>query len=238
MLNLVENIQCSFLPGKFNPFEKTPELYNKAYHSWKNTWGKIFSDAGSPDSLNVENFLRQNVVVTLHHRNEVIGLVTATFFNLTSDVSVQHPYLKPFPSKMTTLLTESKSGMYMTGEYLAVHPDYRKSKLGVSLSEVLIGLIQKIFTLSQAQILFGTAVRPKKVHESCFGYGYQECGAFEKYGLDCVLLFNTQANVREHENPEIRDLINFFWNHRSDFTILKTLPQFDENHFIETQTAA
>ncbi len=219
LMPLLDTISCTVLPGAFYNREPVPSLYNNVYRSWKRTWGEIFTQAGSPQSLDANNFLRQTMIFVLHQGEDVVGVSTITLFNANAEASFDHPYFKPFPQK---LLNEARSrqGAIFSSEYLAVEPAFRKSAAQVSLSEILIGLVVKAAIELEATLLFGTAVRPARVDESCKKFGYQEVGSYEKYGLDCALLCGAYEGLHDHPDRETATWIESFWTSKRNLTSL------------------
>ncbi len=223
----LSEISCTLLPGRYADGRIVPPLYNQAYRHWKKTWSEIFTRAGSPGSLCAENFLRQNLVITLHQGNRIAGILTTTFFNLSSDATFDHPYFQPFPRAIVEELWKAGNGLVITGEYLAVEPEFRKSIVGLSLADVLVGLLMKTFVQIGAKMTLATTVRPAKVHEICQAYGYSEVGQYEKYGLDCLLLQNTKEQYREHADPLVREMIESCWRKRLDCTGITSRKEMD-----------
>lgn len=219
----LSDISCTLLPGNFPRAEVVPPLYNRVYDSWHRTWKEVFTSVGSPESLNPENFLRQDILIVLHREREVVGLLTTTFLNLSARAVVDHPYFRPFPEPILRAFQRRGRGLVLTGEYLSIDPAYRRSIVGLSLSDVLIGLLMRIFTGSGADSTLATTVRPAGVHEICHRFGYRELGGYQKYGLDCVLMQNDPSTVREHDDPRVRSLIESFWESRCDLTGLTGL---------------
>jgi hypothetical protein len=212
------DLSCTFLPGKYSNAHPVPSLYNAVYHYWKKVWGDIFTQAGSPGSLNAENFLRQDFIIALHRGDEVVGILATSFFNLGAESTFDHAYMKAFPRDFVGGLHAEGRGLATTSEYLSVHPDYRRSQIGVALSDVLVGLGLKIFSQQDGTVTLGTAVRPARSHESAFKYGYVEVGTIQKYGLDCSLLFNTQDQLHRHADPDVAALVDDYWATRNDLT--------------------
>ncbi len=211
-------LDCTVFPGKFRTGEAVPPLYNLAYEYWGKTWGEIFAAAGSPDSLNVDNFLRQDIVIVLHSGDQITGVITSCLFNLSATPSYDHSYFKAFPADVIRSLRENGSGLAITGEYLSVHPSFRKSHLGIALSDVLIGLLMKVFRHLDAKVSLATTVRPAGVHKIGVKFGWSELGNFKKYGLDCVLLLNSRAQHRDHNDPKVIQFVNQCWEWRVDYS--------------------
>jgi len=218
MKSILTDVTCTLLPGKYAHGDRVPELYNEAYRYWRKTWGEIFTKAGSPASLNTENFLRQNIVICLHQGNRIVGMLTQTFFNIRADATYDHAYLQPFPQHLIKALRASSGGFVTTAEYLSVHSDFRRSIIGVSLSEVLLGILSRVFTESEGRMLLATTVRPARVHESCAKFGWQEVGVVQKYGLDCILMHSDLRTTCTHPDRAVASLIDDYWAQRQDWT--------------------
>jgi hypothetical protein len=176
MKPILRDVCCTFLPGKYPNGVPVPSLYNEVYRHWKTIWGDIFTKAGSPASLNAENFLRQDAIIVLHRKEEIVGLLTSSFFNLSASPIFDHPYLRPFSEDLVQKLKNDGRGMVCTAEYLSVHPEFRKSLVGVSLFEVLIGLGLKMVFKLDAKMMLATTVRPAKVYECGPRFGWVEYG--------------------------------------------------------------
>ena len=215
---VLDGMTCTFLPGKISKGESVPPIYNEVYRYWRETWGKIFKDAGSPESLNAENFLRQDAIIVLHDGSSVAGIVGTTFFNLGAHATFDHAYLRPFPEPLVSELRARGCGFVSTAEYLCVHPNFRKGVVGVSLSEVLVGLNLKLFSELGGTATLGTSVRPARTHEGAMRYGYCEVGKLEKYGLDCLLLCNTPEQLCINEDKSVAALVERLWSQRIDLT--------------------
>jgi hypothetical protein len=214
----IKDLSCTLFPGRFPNGEIVPDLYNKSYLHWKQTWGEIFSRAGSPESLQVNNFLRQDVVACLSFNNQIAGLFTSTFFNASATLTFDHPYLHPFPDGLIQQLREQNRGIICTAEYFSLDSEFRKSALGVSLSEVLAGIALKVFISQGAVAMLGTAVRPAGVHRIGEKFGWSEIGGIQKYGLDCVLIYNNLKQAHEIDDPVISKAVDHLWNKRLDMT--------------------
>lgn len=214
----LKDLSCTLLPGKWNILEKPPSLYEAAYRVWRRTWADIFTQAGSPESLAVDNFLRQDAVIVLHRESQVVGLVTSTLLNLAAENSREHSYLKPFPNHIVQTMQQLGAGILTTGEYLSVEPEFRKSFTDIPIAEILVGLCTKIFEHLDGEVALATTVRPLKLHRYLAKHGYQEVGNFQKYGLDCLLLANTKTTFQTHPSSEVRAVVDNFWSRRRDLT--------------------
>jgi hypothetical protein len=213
-------LTCTFLPGKYRDGEKVPELYNAVYRYWHKTWKEILGASGNLDSLNVENFLRQDVIIVMHSGFEIAGALTSTYFNLSADSIFDHGYIKAFPSEIVKKLKAEGVGKVITAEYLSVTPAYRKATTDAPLSEVISGLFMKIFVQSRAKMSLATPIRPAKVHKIGEKFGWIEHGDITKSGVNCVLLTNCHEQLKTHDNPRVVRLVEDYWRTRNDLTRL------------------
>ncbi|MGZ3652459.1 MAG: hypothetical protein ACXVB9_00070 [Bdellovibrionota bacterium] len=212
-------MSCTIFPGAYANGDPVPPLYNFLYAYWNETWTDFFKKAGSPPgSLNIENFLRHTFVIVLHKQDKVVATLSSSVFNLGATASYDHPNVSAFREYIDGYLKNERSGLCMTGEYLSVHRDYRKEIVGLSLAEVLIGILMKIFVTIDGKLALATTVRPAKVDRICKDYGYVEVGSYLKCGVDCVKLYNTQQTLREHPNPDVVKMTDRLWAKRIDKT--------------------
>lgn len=217
----LQKISCTLLPGKYTSEAPVPELYNHVYNYWKKTWTEFFEKAGSgPGALNIENFMRHSFIITLHQENNIVGTLLASMFNVSAATTYDHPCVKPFPSEVLQKLKDSGRGLCITGEYLSVHPEFRKEIVGMSMADVLIGVLMKIYQKLDLNMALAATVRAAKVDTICKKYGYTELGSYLKIGVDCIMLFNTQETCREHPDPAVATMVDHVWAKRKDLTEL------------------
>lgn len=226
MLKLVQapsirNLSCTILPGKQTHAGPIPKLHNPAFLYWRDTWSEFFRRAGSPpDALKVDSFLRADYIIVLHDGPTIAGMLLSTIFHTEALSTYEHPQIAPYPPAVLERLRNFRSGRCLSGEYLSVHPEYRKSELGISLAEIMVGLLQRIFLSCEAEMLLASTVRAAHVAEIARDYGYEEVGSYLKLGVDCVMMCNTAEGVVEHPRAEVREAIQRFWAFRHDYSHL------------------
>ncbi len=230
MLRLVKNnkldISLTILPGRYTTPVPVPPLYNAAYEYWKTTWAQFFEKAGSgPGALNIENFMRHSFVITLHRGNTIAGTLLASLFNTGAMTTYDHPCIKPFPESLLNQLKAKSLGSCITGEYLSVARDFRREVMGLSLADVMIGILMKIFQEQNLNMALAATVRSAKVDQICKKYGYLELGSYLKIGVDCIMLYNTQETCREHPDPAVADMVRQCWAEKRDETGLIVNPK-------------
>lgn len=212
------HLRCTLLPGRFQNGSGVPKLYNTAYQHWKETWSEIFTDVGSPNSLNIENFLRQTILVCLELNGEFAGMATTTFFNSHALPTFDHDFFKVFTDEKLKEFKESP--LILSSEYLSIPKKFRKANLGFSLREIIIGFVLKVFEESNGSYLLATTVENTKTHEVCIKFGYQNIGHCQKFNLNCLLMENTPSNLKSHPDSSLQEIINRCWNEKINYTSL------------------
>jgi hypothetical protein len=226
MLSLVQQpsvrtLSCSILSGKNVNGGPIPPVFNPAYLYWKNMWSAFFARAGSPpDALKIDNFVRADFIIVIHDGPVIAGMVLASVFHGQALSTFDHPSVAPFPAHIHDKLRNWQGGRALTGEYLSVDPAYKKSVLGISLAEIMCGLLHKILHARGIDMLLASTVRAAHVADIGVLFGYQEVGSFLKLGVDCVLMFNTTQNIQRHPNAEMLAAVEHFWATKADYTNL------------------
>jgi hypothetical protein len=217
----VRTLSCSILSGKIVNGGPLPPLFNPAYLYWKNTWSAFFRRAGSPpDALKTDNFIRADYVVVLHDQEEIAGMVLASVFHGQALTTFDHLSVAPFPERIHEKMRNWPGSRCLTGEYLSVNPTYKKSVLGVSLAEIMCGILHKILDERGIEMLMASTVRAAHVADIGRDFGYEEVGSFTKLGVDCVLMFNTTRNIQRHPNEAMLAEVDRLWSAKNDYTNL------------------
>ncbi|MES2965674.1 MAG: hypothetical protein V4760_17465 [Bdellovibrionota bacterium] len=216
---LVQNLECTLIPGSYPSAERVPAFYNSVYAYWKKTWGEFFVKAGSgPVALNVENFLRSKYIIVLHQGSTIVGTLSSSIFNTQADPTYDHSSVKPFPEHVQEAMKSFSPGAYITGEYLSVHPAFRKDILDLSLADVLVGLLLKIMMEGRYSAMLATPVRKAKVADITMNYGAHEVGSYLKIGVDCQMIYVTRDMYREHADARVNEVVQRLWAQRRDLT--------------------
>ena len=203
---ILRNSKIYLIPGKFQSAGKYYDIYEKTYIHWRQMWEDIL-DSGK--NTNSDNFIRQDILCPIVFRSDVIGLIGCNFFALNQKVSLDHSFTKSFPKETFKNISESSS--FMSIEYLSVHPEFRKSIIGYSLGDVLIGLSMEIFKKSNAIFVLGTARKKNNVNKMCNQFGFKEIGNIERFGLNCSQILNSQESVKEHPDKFVKNIIDDLW---------------------------
>jgi len=217
--SFLESLECSLLPGSYPNSGPVPDLYNSTYNYWKKTWTAFFEKAGSgPNALNVDNFMRSRYVIVLHRQLEIVGSLSCSVFNSHAEVSFDHPGVKPFPELVQEMMKRLEPNACITGEYLSVNPDYRKSVVGISLADAMVGILLQIMLNESLGAMIATPVRAAKVADITKCFGAAEVGSYLKIGVDCQMIYVTREMYRPHPDKRVNEFVQELWARRRDFT--------------------
>lgn len=216
----IRKLSCSILLGNYDQQGFTPPLYNDVYQYWLNTWRDFFIklDKNPDTALEVQNFLRQSFVIVLHekHTKNIAGAIHTSLFRNDNLTIYDHAYIKSFPADTVNYIRSEKPGAFSTGEYLSVAPPWRKNLLGISLADVLIGLMLRLSKNLECIGTLATTVRQSKIHEICEKFSYEHIQKTNKYNLDIFLMYKGISNNIEHPTNDINTLIDYFWKNRNE----------------------
>jgi hypothetical protein len=109
----------------------------------------------------------------------------------------------------------------MSVEFLIISPEWRKSLVGISLSEVIISLSTKIFKATNADALIGTARRDVKVNDSCYKLGFFSVeSSVQRRNFEVDLIAALKKDIKMHPDFETSALVKELWANKTDFTKL------------------
>lgn len=214
----INDLKLCILPGKIQSTSLSCAIYNKTYLHWKQIWSQVLN---LENDLHSDTFLRQDLICPIIYKNEqIIGLICCTFFDGKVDAYLDQSYLSGFKNKISS---DEFAREFMSIEYLSVDEQYRKTKIGFSLGDVLLGLSMKVFLQSSAQFVLGTARSVIKVDRNCFDFGFSNLGEIQKYGHPCTLIYNSRTTCRENSSPILNEIISYLWQNRDDRTYIPKL---------------
>ncbi len=234
MINL-KKFKYYLMPTKAYRGFKGIELNNSLYQYWKEFWGKIYSEAGALEAFVTDDFLRQEFVGVLTFNDQIVGCLFSSFFNLNQTSTLEHRYFKFYPLEYVQSLKARNIEIAQSVEFLTLDPAWRKSRTGISLSEVIIGLSLKAGHALNADAIIGTARSDVGVNDSCYKYGF-EClipnVSRRNFNVDLIAYFTSSQTVK-HPDQSIDSFIDYLWENKID---LLGLPEF-YGEKINTKTA-
>ena len=205
-------------------------LHNKVYDFWYRIWNEVFSQSESMESLDTDDFFRQQFVKVVTCEDEVVGCSFSTMFNLKNDFYKKHSYFSSFTPEVHEILKQNGQSA-ISVEYLTSHPDWRKRDIGVSLGAVILGLDMKLMKSLGADLALGATRKDLKVNHLCAGHGWETLiPSFIKCKYECELMAAYSKKVRPYPDALTQQTIERLWQDRNDYRVRKSI--FDFPHAV------
>lgn len=215
---LKKSLSYVVLRGKPQGTEKG--WHDRAYLFWKRFWTQVLRENGTTETVRADEFLRQDRVTCLAFGDRIVAMHAYTFFDLRYLATRDHAYFKRYTEKFFRELERRGVSRVMTMEFFSVEPEWRGSRVGVSLASVLAGLGLKIAreegvqaTISIARTDIGAA---KIGHE--YGAVSLDTGV-NVFNTPCDLVAFFPELIHDHADPVVNDLVSHFWRERVDLTL-------------------
>lgn len=195
--------------------EDSVKIINKVFSLWKRVYGEELSRRSLP--LHEEDFWNCRLLTVIEDDDSIVGALISNSFNLKTEVSQSHKYLREIPATRLSSFKESGGDYLMSMEYLLVNPDYRKNKAKVHWAEIIVGLGFKAMVNSPWTAVVGIAREDKGVSKMILPAGGNESDQLIKNQTPCRVVFVTKKDYRPHENREMRDIIDTLWFGKENF---------------------
>jgi hypothetical protein len=151
------------------------EYYSATYQLWYQSISEGLTSEGLTEqaqALLSDDFLRQNEIHCLFNEALAIGLFAFSWMNLQFVATRKQQYfIKNYPPYLLDQICEQGHHVIMTMGHLSVHPDWRKSKIGFGVVDILMGFAVKRFLESPATLLLTFTRNNRKTHELCYRFG-------------------------------------------------------------------
>lgn len=196
-------------------------MHNAVYSLFASVHGAVTQGAISGD-----NFLRNQVATAILDGAQPVACHQYCLFNLETEAARASRYFKTLGATSWKYLRDHNLNQVMSLEFLTVHPEYRKSKIGMSLGDTLISLGLQLMLERGADA--GTAISRTdvKVDRSGNDVGFQTVETdLEIYGYNCSFQVVLRDRARIHHDPAVARLADVLWQQRSDFTRSSSQPQ-------------
>jgi len=212
--SLLNDFRYIVLPGKCSTDSPYINLYNKAYLYWKIFWTEVFADKVF---VPADNFLRQDFIPVILHKDKIVAIHLYTIFTIFSLSVRDHSYFDVYPASFFQNLEKNHVKTVMSIEYLTANPAWRKSIIGISLAEVMIGASLKYLDYLNMKAAIASTRNDRKVKQMCYNFGF-DCfqAGLLFHGYEIVLVVGYRGKVTPHPNNEIEKIISYFWNNKID----------------------
>jgi hypothetical protein len=215
----LEDLQLVLLPG--NPAQlagQAHSLHNRIFQYWKDFWGDFYRKSGSSETLKADDFMRSHTVLAFVGPRDVVGLMLLSEFDLEYLATADHSYVLKYPPEDLQRLRKEGNSRVLTMEFLTAHPSWRKTQVGISFGELLVGAGMRVFLEGAADAVLGTARVDIKVPELVALYGWKVLrDKLMRHNYEISLVYCPRAEAKEATSPLLQKHLGLFWEARADY---------------------
>lgn len=195
-------------------------LHDKVFQFWHQLWTKTFASTGDPATGWEDHFVRQNYIVAILHKSDVVGCHLYTYYDLTA-LSTKHSeyfsYVAPEAYKNLSL-KGWHSGLTM--EYLCIAPEYQRNSEKISFGKLMVSLGCRLAEEYGIDCTLGMPIEGTKVQDKMENVGGLVIQSdIEKYGYNLKLLACPSRPSVTSQDEIVKNYTYRLWENREDFVI-------------------
>jgi hypothetical protein len=137
-----EDFTYVFLPGQRPTHSPASELHHEASEYFAPFWERVLAENGVTEGVaSPRSFTRSDLITVLLFKGSFVGLIAHSFLDLREPAHRTHEYLQGIAGpEFLKRLDQEGITRAMTMEWLTIHHDFRKKRIGVSLAPVMLAL--------------------------------------------------------------------------------------------------
>lgn len=225
MNNLPVDLQLVLCPVR-DPETKHSDTYNKIYKCWNSVWTAAYEEAKyqrKDDVLKSDSFTRQDFVAALFRKEECIAFILFRYVHLKSLSTQDDSFFSQWSEIHLKKVSKIGEDLLICGN-LGVLPTFRQKTLGVSLKEIIGGVIAEITLQSTVDATLATPRRDRNVHEAAYQWGAVPVAQDIHWGFDINvdLISFHKAQLLKKRDHHLRPLIDELWLNKLVIEKLKT----------------
>lgn len=198
-----------------------------AYEGWRSVWGQALTEEMNvKDPLYSDNYSRQSHVAALFYGDELFGLVTLNYMNLSEKIYQEDSYFKVWTPDSRKIL-QAQSTHIMTLCNVTLNFRFRQNAIGISGKDLLL-LMAVYYLKSQKFDGIVAAVRLEKAMEkSAYRTGAIPLAKDLAYSIPGqrvdLVLWRKEIDL-EKLDPELTNLATHIWFNSTIFSELNFQP--------------
>jgi hypothetical protein len=216
----LNNFTYTLIPGDISKYPSLLSFHNYVYNYWKIFWDDVFLKNGSKTTINSDSFRRQNIISVIQYNEEIVGMHLYSLYNLQSFCDLNHSYIsKSYNEMFINYLKENSLNKLMSLEFLTVNNQWRKSKYGFSVAELIANLSLNFLNTLDAQCSVAPSRSDVGVTDLSIKLGAKViCENVNMHNTPCDLIIFLKNQTKESRNERIKMLTNILWRSRLDYT--------------------
>lgn len=166
------NLQLVLCPVR-QPDKKYKDLYDKIYKCWNLVWEEAYTAAHykkKSDDLKSDAFTRQDYAAAFFYEGECVAFILFRHIDMSLLSSQDDSFFTQWSEIHRKALSKIGNHFLITGN-LGVLPTFRNKNLGVSLKDLMVGIVAEITLQSNADATIATPRRDRNVHGTSYNWG-------------------------------------------------------------------
>lgn len=208
------NLQLVLCPTR-EPEPKYRHLYQKIYDCWNFVWEAAYTEANCKkrsDDLKSDAFTRQDYAAALFHENECVAFILFRHADMSLRTTQDDSFFSQWSEIHRKALSKIGQRFLICGN-LGVLPTFRNKNLGVSLKDLMVGIVAEITLQSNADATLATPRRDRNVHGTSYTWGAVPIAKDVSwgYGIQVDLCVFRKDQVAQCRAQEARPLLDELW---------------------------
>lgn len=241
----INELKCYVFPGHIRDCKpEFKKLYNTAYRFWRVFMGYEMNKEKLEDidsKLSSDGFMLFEDIYTLFYGDAIVGFFCFDTKDMHSEAICDQSFFKSFPQDILQRYI-TPADKIMTIGHLLVHPDWRRSKIGIGLSDILVWFMHKRFVESGSDLMIYWTRNNRSTNQLGIKFGGEAIlENYEYGGLTADAIATRPNKVILDSGDEVVNLISEgFWKNRIDARE-DSLPDNSlsrENHYLYKKNVA
>jgi hypothetical protein len=189
-----------------------------------------------------DSFTRQDFAAALFHENECVALILFRHTDMSLLANQRDSYFIQWSEIHLKAVARSGDHLLICGN-LGVSPKFRKNTLGISLKELLIGIVMEITLESSSDVLIATPRTDKNVNGPGYDWGATPIALDVDWGhgvrIDLVAVHKKNV-LAKRRNQALSPLMSDLWTNKKviDEAPLESIEVFKQNTISATKKSA
>lgn len=214
------SLTCYLLPAKIQYCDpRYHAIHENAYRFWHSIIQSALREEGNTEvaaQLGSDMFYENDEMVLLCEKENPVGLFMFRWINRRFQSERElSAFTKRFPEDLFQMLAEKNYDHVMLMAHLAVHPEWRKSKRGAGIADILVDFSLRQFLNSNADVFITTTRNNRGTNTLGFRHGavrYEYTGKVFNVDSDIIIFYRDR--VIPIELQELREIADNLWQHK------------------------
>lgn len=215
----INNLKCYVLPGHIrNCKSEFYSHYNSAYDFWRVFMGYEMSKENLDnidEKLASDSFMLFEDVYTLFSGTSIVGFFCFDTKDMHCRAICDQSFFKSFPKEVKEQYINSANKIMSIG-HLLVHPNWRRNKIGIGLSDILVWFMHKRFVGSGSDLMIYWTRNNRGTNKLGIKFGGEVILKNYQYGgLEADIIATKPENVvMDSGDDEVNQLSQKLWDER------------------------